>query len=68
MQLLINQLVFVINCAEITQWFVEFTDVSIFFCRFYHADICSRAHFSDRLGLNYIFDAINRGCDVMIDS
>ncbi len=32
------------------------------------SDLCSDVHFSDKFGFKELFDAINRACDVMIDS
>lgn len=42
--------------------------VSVILGSSYHGDICPRVHFLDKFGFNYLFDAMKRGCDVMIDS
>ncbi len=34
----------------------------------YHADVYSAVDVSDKFGVNLLFDAIKRGCDIMIDS
>ncbi len=34
----------------------------------YHGDVCYRVHFSELFGFNYLFEAIKRGWNIMIDS
>ncbi len=42
--------------------------VSIISSSSYDGDVCSSICFSDKFGFNWLFDAMKRGCDVMIDS